>query len=47
MYMKKNDKKGWLNTPKGIQQVLWERGLLDPTIKYTMEGPKGEDGTRT
>ena len=23
-YLKKDDKKGWLNQPKGILQVLWE-----------------------
>ena len=45
-YLKTNDKKGWLNQPKGTCQVLWERGLIDPTKKYTMDGPKGEDRKR-
>ena len=25
---------GWLGKPKGIKQVLWERGLLDPQVQY-------------
>jgi len=45
-YQKKNHKVGWLNQPKGIRQVLWERGLLDPNKTYTMDGPKGADGKR-
>ena len=33
---------GWMGKPKGIMQVLWERGFLDPTkiSTYTMEGKK-------
>ena len=25
---------GWLGKPKGIKQILWERGLLDPNVQY-------------
>ncbi len=25
---------GWVGKPKGIRQVLWERGLLNPEITY-------------
>jgi len=25
---------GWLGKPKGIKQVLWERGLLNPDVQY-------------
>ena len=23
---------GWVGRPKGMQQILWEQGLLDPTV---------------
>ncbi len=26
--------KGWLGKPKGIKQLLWEQGLLDPKVQY-------------
>ena len=38
---------GWAGTPKGIAQVLWERGWIDPSknIKeYTMDGRKDNFG---
>ena len=25
---------GWVGRPKGMQQILWEQGLLDPTVIY-------------
>ncbi len=25
---------GWVGKPKGIKQVLWELGLLDPSMTY-------------
>ena len=25
---------GWVGKPKGIKQVLWERGLLNPEVTY-------------
>ncbi len=25
---------GWVGKLKGIKQVLWERGLLDPSVTY-------------
>ena len=25
---------GWVGKPKGMRQVLWERGLLDPQVVY-------------
>ena len=28
---KDNRKEGWLNKPKGLLQVLWERGFIDGT----------------
>jgi hypothetical protein len=35
---------GWVGRPKGLRQVLWERGLLDPLQSYTVDGPKDADG---
>jgi len=37
--------KGWVGKPKGLLQVLWERGFVDPTITnpykhYTINGTK-------
>lgn len=33
---------GWEGQPKGLQQVLWERGLISETLleKYTLDGRK-------
>ena len=31
---------GWLGKPKGIKQVLWERGLLDPEVQYVAKVKK-------
>ena len=33
---------GWIGQPKGLLQVLWERGLLNETMldKYTLDGRK-------
>ena len=28
----KNVRKGWCNTPKGMLQILWERGYIDSTL---------------
>jgi hypothetical protein len=25
---------GWVGKPKGMRQVLWKHGLLDPNITY-------------
>jgi transposase len=40
--------KGWVGKPKGILQVLWERGFIDPEDEkykqYTMSGPKDKHG---
>jgi hypothetical protein len=32
---------GWLDKPKGLKQVLWERGLIDlkKPSSYSKEGP--------
>ena len=40
------DKKGWTGQPKGLLQVLWERGWIDTNQidKYTMDIPKDDDG---
>jgi hypothetical protein len=35
---------GWNGKAKGLRQILWERGLLDPNLKYTKQGPTDEDG---
>jgi hypothetical protein len=37
---------GWIGKPKGIYQVLWERGWLDPNNlhKYTLNGQKDRYG---
>ena len=40
---------GWVNKPKGLLQVLWERGFIDSSIplkSYTIQGPKKDDGER-
>jgi hypothetical protein len=36
---------GWLGKPKGLLQILWERGFIDPGIQnpekyYTLDGKK-------
>jgi hypothetical protein len=38
---------GWVGKPKGLLQVLWERGWIDPdNVKaYTMKGQKKADGS--
>ena len=38
-------KDGWLGKPKGLLQVLWERGLIDATKRsaYTLDGRKNRD----
>ncbi len=33
---------GWLGKPKGIKQVLWERGLLDPKVQYVAKVKKDD-----
>lgn len=40
------EKKGWIGQPKGLMQVLWERGLIDESNldKYTMEIAKDDNG---
>jgi hypothetical protein len=35
--------KGWEEKPKGMLQILWERGFIDPAKKkeeYTVDGKK-------
>ena len=36
---------GWLGRSKGVLQILWERGWIDPEnlSKYTMHGPKDDN----
>ena len=34
--------KGWVGKPKGIKQVLWERGLLDPQVTYVSKIKKDD-----
>jgi hypothetical protein len=40
------EKKGWEGQPKGLLQVLWERGWIDVSQleKYTIDPAKDEDG---
>jgi len=33
---------GWLGKPKGIKQVLWERGLLNPDVQYVAKIKKND-----
>ena len=33
---------GWVGKPKGIKQVLWERGLLDPQVTYVSKIKKDD-----
>lgn len=38
---------GWVNKGKGLKQVLWERGFINPKLKYYAKIPdnwKNEDG---
>ena len=37
---------GYAGEAKGFLDVLFERGWLDPAVKYTIKGPKLPDGTR-
>ena len=44
-------KEGWLGRPKGMLQILWERGWIDSTkvvssrsMRYSKEGKKGDFG---
>ena len=34
--------KGWVGKPKGMRQVLWERGLLDPHVTYVAKIKKDD-----
>jgi hypothetical protein len=47
-YAKQKVKEGWVGKPKGMLQVLWERGFI-PTAdykKYSKDGPKLPNGKR-
>jgi hypothetical protein len=33
---------GWVGKPKGIKQVLWEQGLLDPSVTYVSKVKKND-----
>jgi hypothetical protein len=38
---------GWMGKPKGMLQILWERGFIDPSIEdpekhYTLDGKDGD-----
>ena len=44
-----NVTKGWVNKPKGILQILWERGFIDEfqvksprSSRYSKDGRKGD-----
>jgi hypothetical protein len=43
-------KHGWLNKPKGLLQLLWERGFIDPSKprqNYVVDDKPGCKGLRT
>mmetsp|Transcript_33709 Transcript_33709/g.81732 ORF Transcript_33709/g.81732 Transcript_33709/m.81732 type:complete len:154 (+) Transcript_33709:463-924(+) len=44
--MRRKVKEGWMGKPKGMLQVLWERGFIDPTVEvseiYKANKEKGE-----
>ena len=44
-----NIQDGWVGKPKGIQQILWERGLLDPSITYMakIKNNNDDEGSET
>jgi hypothetical protein len=37
--------KGYVGAAKGLKDVLFERGWLDPTVQYSMKGTVGAGGT--
>ena len=43
-------REGWLGKPKGVFQILWERGYINPDEKtwkrYALEGSRDLDGNR-
>jgi hypothetical protein len=41
-----SNKKGWIRQPKGLLQVLWERGWIDKQQidKYTVDVAKDNNG---
>ena len=42
--MEINDvQEGWIGRPKGIQQILWETGLLVPRITYVAKIKNADD----
>jgi hypothetical protein len=38
--LKNEAQEGWVGKPKGIKQVLWERGSLDPNVIYNSKVKK-------
>ena len=38
-----NIQEGWAGKPKGIQQILWEWGLVDPSITYIAKIKNNDD----
>jgi hypothetical protein len=46
-YEKRDIIQGWEGQPKGMEQILWERGWIDPTVTrkvYTVHGTKDSMG---
>jgi hypothetical protein len=46
-YLKHEIIQGWEGKPKGMEQILWERGWIDPTLArkvYTVRGTKDSMG---
>ena len=46
-YEKREIIQGWEGKPKGMEQILWERGWIDPTLArkvYTVRGTKDSMG---
>ena len=46
-YLKREIIQGWEGKPKGMEQILWERGWIDPNVArkvYTVHGTKDSMG---
>ena len=50
-FERERTEEGWMSKQKGMLQVLWERGFIDPSLsksevakRYTVDGKKNKDG---
>ena len=49
-YQRKKIREGWANEPKGMLQILWERGCIDPqkgVSDYAVNVKKDKDKNKT